>query len=89
MLTHSLDPMQSEGMQHSTRPLHYTQHENCEHEPKVEETDCCNDTHDTAHAESDPERHLPEDNGKLLMGKGKGPETEIGGRVRNAVETEF
>ena len=89
MLTHGLDPVQTERMQHGTRALHDDQNGNREHEPEVEETDGGDDTGGAGHGEGDAEGHAPEDDGELLMGEGEGPEAEVGGGVGDAVETEF
>lgn len=76
-------------MQHGARPFHDTQHEDGEHEPDVEEADSGDNAQSAGEAKGDLECHVPEDDGELLVGKGEGPETEIRGSVRDAVEAEF
>jgi hypothetical protein len=77
MLTHSLHPMQSQRMQHRTRALHHTQHENSEHKPEPEGDDDHDDLHGARHAEGVGERHVPEHDRELLVGEREGPETEV------------
>lgn len=89
MLTHRLNPMQSQTVQHSRRALHDHQDGNRQDEPQVEERNGSDDPHGTGLRKGDAERHAPEDNGELLMGEGKGPEAEVGGSVGHAVETKF
>lgn len=89
MLTHRLDPMQPQAMQHGTRTLHNNQNGNCEHEPEVEEGGDHDDTGGARLREGDAKRHFPEHDAELLVGEGEGPEAEVGGCVGDAVETEF
>jgi hypothetical protein len=90
VLTHGFHPVQSKGMQHSTRALHDAEYGDCEHEPEEEGDDDHDNTSAwAASAEGVAESHGPEHNGQLLMGEGQGPETEVRGRMGDAVETEF
>jgi hypothetical protein len=81
--------MQPERMQHRTRPLHHTQHEDGEHKPEPEGDDDHDDLHAAGHTKGVGERHVPEHDGELLVGEREGPETEVGGGVGDAVEAEF
>lgn len=90
MFAHCFDPVETEGVKHSTGSFHHTENGDSKHEPKVER----NDSHDHSEGwrgleESVAESHAPKDGGKLLMGKRKSPETEVGGSVRYTVKTEF
>ncbi len=89
MLTHRLDPMQSQTVQHSRRSFHDDKNCDSQDEPEVEERDGGDDTHGAGLGEGDAEGHSPEDDGELLMGEREGPEAEVGGGVGDAVETEF
>ena len=89
MLTHSLDPVQTERMQHGTGTLHNTQHGNRECEPEVEDKDHDKSAAHAGEAERVLHGHFPEHNGETLMGERESPETKVRGRVRDAVETEF
>jgi len=75
MFTHSLDPMQSQCVQHSTRTLHHHQNGNGKEEPESECDDDDRNTNRTGHVETVLESHVPEDDGELLMGKRQSPET--------------
>lgn len=81
--------MQPQRMQHGTRALHNTQHHNRAREPKVEDWNHDDRALDAGKAECVLHRHVPEDDGETLVGKGEGPEAEVGGGVGDAVEAEF
>lgn len=89
MLTHSLDPVQTEGVQHGTRTFHDDEDRDREEEPHVERDDDHEDAEGSCDGQTVGEGHVPENDGELLMGEGERPETEVGCCVRNTVETEF
>ena len=89
MLTHRLDPMQPQRMQHGRRALHDNEHGDGEEEPHGEKDEDGEDAEGAGHAEGVLERHVPEHDGELLMREREGPEAEVGGRVGDAVEAEF
>lgn len=76
-------------MQHRARPLHHTQDKNREHEPEPEGHDDHDDLDGAGHAECIGERHIPENDGELLMGKTQSPETEVRCGMGDAVEAEL
>lgn len=89
MLAHGLDPVQTQRVQHGTGALH--DHQNCDgqSEPESEGAEDDKDAEGAFEGEGVLEGHVPEDDGELLMGEGKGPEAEVGGGVGDAVEAEF
>jgi len=54
-----------------------------------EEDEDAKDACDAGEAKGVGQRHAPEHDGELLMCERQGPETEVGGCVRNAVQAEF
>lgn len=89
MLAHRFDPVQSQTVQHGARALHDDQDADGQDEPKAEEEEDADDAGGAFELESVGERHGPEHDGKLLVSKGEGPETEIRGGVGNTVEAKF
>jgi hypothetical protein len=89
MLAHSFDPVETKRMQHGTRTFHDTKHSDCACEPEVEDRNHEDSALNTRVAECILHSHVPQDNGETLMGKGKSPETKVGRRMGDAVETEF
>ena len=89
MLTHGLNPVQTQRVQHSTCALHDTENHNGEREPEAEDEDHEDGANNAGVGEGVLHSHFPEHDGQTLMGEGQGPETKIGGCVGDAVETEF
>jgi hypothetical protein len=89
MLAHSLDPVQTQRMQHGTRTLHDTQYGNRKREPEVKDKHHDEGAAHTRKGKGVLHGHFPEHNRETLMGEREGPETEIRRRVGNAVEAEF
>jgi hypothetical protein len=89
MLTHRLDPMQTQRMQHGARALHNTQHGDCAREPEVEDGHHQDGAFDAGETEGVLHRHVPEYDAEALMREREGPKAEVGSRVGDAVEAEF
>jgi hypothetical protein len=89
MLAHGLDPVETQRVQHGTGALHDDKHSDGEEEPDGEEHENGDDALDAGHAEGVGEGHGPQHDRELLVSKGQGPETEVGGGVGHAVEAEF
>lgn len=81
--------MQPERMQHGRSTLHDNQDGDGKEEPNGKEDEQDDGAGEASKAKGDLERHGPQDNGKLLMGEGKRPKTEVGCGVGDTVETEF
>lgn len=69
MLAHSLDPVQTQRMQHGTSTLHDTQYSNRECEPEVEDKDHDEGAADAGEGECVLHGHFPEDDGETLVGE--------------------
>lgn len=89
MLAHGLNPVQTQRMQHGAGTLHDTQDGDGEGEPKVKYDDHHDGAGDAGLRKGVLHGHLPEDNGEALVSEGEGPEAEVRGGMRHAVETEF
>ena len=76
-------------MQHSARALHDDEYADTEEEPQVECYDKDEHSADAGGVQSFVKGHGPQNKGKLLMRKRKGPETEVGCGVGDAVKAEF
>lgn len=76
-------------MQNGASALHDNQDPDGEEEPDGEEDEGGNGAGDAGHAEGVSEGPCPEDGGKLLVSKGQGPKTEVGGDMGNAIKAEF
>ena len=76
-------------MQHGRRALHDAKNGNGGEEPEAEDEEHHDRAEEAGEAERVPERHVPEHDGQLLVGEREGPQSKVGGRVRDAVETEF
>jgi hypothetical protein len=73
-----------------TGSFHDTQNGHTKSEPKVEGEDNHNNTENGALLlKCAAESHVPKHDRKLLVSEGKRPKTEVGGGVRNTVETEL
>lgn len=89
MLAHSLNPVQTQRVQHGTSTFHHTKNHDGQREPETEYEYHQDGANNASVGESVLHGHLPQDNGETLMGKRQSPETEVGSSVRNAVKTEF
>ena len=89
MLAHGLDPVQTQRVQHGTSTLHDDKDGDGEEEPDGEEDEDGDDALHAGHAEGVGQSHGPQHNRELLVSKGQGPETEVGGSVGHTVEAEF
>jgi hypothetical protein len=68
VLTHGLDPVQTEGVQHGTSSLHHTENGNCQYKPKVEADNNHDNSGDGALLlEGTTNGHGPENDRKLLV----------------------
>lgn len=89
MLTHRLNPMQPQTVQHSTRAFHNDQHCDGEEEPHEECNDQGNNADDSGGVQARGKGHGPEHEGELLVSQRQGPETEVRGGVGYAIKAEF
>ena len=89
MLAHGLDPVQTQRVQHGTGALHDDKDGDGKEEPDGEEDEDGKDSHWTGDGQGVGEGHSPQHDRELLVSKGQGPETEVGGGVGHAVEAEF
>ena len=89
MLAHGLDPVQTQRVQHGTGALHDDKDGDGKEEPDGEEDEDGEDAHGAGDGQGVGEGHGPQHDRELLVSKGQGPETEVGGSVGDTVETEF
>jgi hypothetical protein len=72
---HSLNPMQSQTVQHGACAFHDAQDKEGQHEPEIEKADGRDNANSASKAKGLAESHFPEDDRELLMSEGEGPKT--------------